>query len=41
MTFVVVGEGKLLLLTYWGSEAGEKSNGKDLVEIAQSIKPIK
>ena len=41
VTFVVVGEGKLLLLTYWGSAAGEKANGKDLVEIAQSIKPIK
>ena len=41
VTFVVVGEGKLLLLTYWGSAAGEKTNGKDLVEIAQSIKPIK
>jgi PAB1-binding protein PBP1 len=41
VTFVVVAEDKLLLLTYWGSAAGEKSNGKDLVEIAQSIKPIK
>ena len=41
VTFVVVGEGKLLLLTYWGSAAGEKANGKDLVAIAESIKPIK
>ncbi len=41
VTFVVVGENKLLLLTYWGSKAGEKTNGKDLVEIAQSIRPIK
>ena len=41
MTFVVIGEGKLLLLTYWGSAAGEKTNGADLVSIAQSIKPIK
>ncbi len=41
VTFVVVRPGKLLLLTYWGSEAGEKSNGKELAEIAQSIKPIK
>ena len=41
VTFVVVRPGKLLLLTYWGSEAGEKANGKELTDIAQSIKPIK
>ena len=41
VTFVKVSDDKLLLLTYWGTAAGEKTNGKDLVEIAQSIKPIK
>lgn len=41
MTLVKVADDKLLMLTYWGSEAGEKSNGKDLNEIASSIKPIK
>ena len=41
MTLIKVADDKLLMLTYWGSEAGEKTNGKELNEIAQSIKPIK
>jgi hypothetical protein len=41
LTLVKVSDTKLLLLTYWGSAAGEKSNGADLAEIAKSIKPIK
>ena len=30
LTIVKISETKMLLLTYWGSEAGEKSNVKDL-----------
>ncbi len=41
LTLVKVSDDKLLMMTYWGSEAGEKSNGSDLKEIAKSIKPIK
>ena len=41
MTLIKVADDKLMMLTYWGSEAGEKSNGKELAEIAASIKPIK
>lgn len=41
LTIVKITENKMLLLTYWGSEAGEKSNGKELGAIAESIKPIK
>jgi hypothetical protein len=41
LTIVKITDEKMLLLTYWGSEAGEKSNGKDLGAIAESIKPIK
>jgi hypothetical protein len=41
VTLVKVSDDKLLMMTYWGSEEGEKSNGADLTEIAKSIKPIK
>ncbi len=41
LTLIKVSEEKLLLLTYWGSDAGEKSNGADLAAIAKSITPIK
>lgn len=41
LTLVKVADDKVLLLTYWGTEAGEKSNAADLTEIAKSIKPIK
>lgn len=41
VTLVKVSDDQLLMLTYWGSEAGEKSNGADLQEISKSIKPIK
>lgn len=41
LTLVKVSEEKLLMLTYWGTEEGEKSNGDDLKAIAKSIKPIK
>ena len=41
LTLVKVSDDKLLMLTYWGSAAGEKSNGADLSDIAKSIKPIK
>ena len=41
LTMLKVAEGKLLMLTYWGSEAGEKSNIADLQTISGSIKPIK
>jgi hypothetical protein len=41
LTLVKLSDSKILLLTYWGTEAGEKSNGKDLAGIADSIKAIK
>lgn len=41
VTLVKIAEGKLLMMTYWGSEAGEQSNGADLKAISESIKPIK
>jgi hypothetical protein len=41
LTIVKITDEKMLLLTYWGSEAGEKSNLKELSAIAESIKPIK
>ncbi len=41
VTLVKVAEHKLLMMTYWGSEAGEKSNGAELKAISESIKPIK
>jgi hypothetical protein len=41
LTIVKITDEKMLLLTYWGSEAGEKSNAKELGAIAESIKPIK
>ena len=41
VTLVKIAEGKLLMMTYWGSEAGEKINGAELKAIADSIKPIK
>ena len=41
LTMLKVADNKLLMLTYWGSEAGEKSNVADLQSISGSIKPIK
>ena len=41
LTLLKVADNKLLMLTYWGSEAGEKSNIADLQSISSSIKPIK
>lgn len=41
MTLVKVSDDKLLMLTYWGTAAGETSNKDDLISIAKSIKPIK
>lgn len=41
ITLVKIAEDKLLMMTYWGSAAGEKSNGADLAAISESIKPIK
>ena len=41
LTIVAVSETKMLLLTYWGSAAGETSNKTDLMAISSSIKPIK
>jgi len=41
LTLVKVSDDKVLLLTYWGSPAGEKSNKSDLADISKSIKPIK
>jgi hypothetical protein len=41
LTMLKVADNKLLMLTYWGSEAGEKSNVADLQTISSSIKPIK
>ena len=41
LTLVKVSDEKLLMLTYWGSAAGETSNKDDLLSIAKSIKPIK
>ena len=41
MTLVKIADGKLLMMTYWGSEAGEKTNGAELNAISESIKPIK
>lgn len=41
LTLVKVADEKVLLLTYWGSAAGETSNKDDLAAIGKSIKPIK
>lgn len=41
VTLVKIAEKKLLMMTYWGSEAGEKSNIADLTSISESIKPIR
>lgn len=41
LTLIKISDEKLLMLTYWGTSEGEKSNGSDLKEIAKSIKPIK
>ena len=41
VTLVKIADGKLLMMTYWGSEAGEKTNGAELNAISESIKPIK
>jgi hypothetical protein len=41
VTLVVASASKVLVLTYWASPDGEKSNENDLVAIASSIKPVK
>ena len=41
MTLLKINDKKLMMLTYWGSPAGEKSNGKDLGAMAKSLKPLK
>ncbi|WP_174293344.1 hypothetical protein [Sphingomonas bacterium] len=41
VTLVKIAEKKLLMMTYWGSEAGEKTNGAELNAISESIKPIR
>ena len=41
MTLLKISDKKLMMLTYWGSPAGAKSNGKDLDAIAKSLKPTK
>lgn len=41
MTMLKISDKKLMMLTYWGSPAGEKSNGAALDAIAKSLKPIK
>ena len=40
-TLIKISDSKMLMVTYWGTEAGEKSNIKELQEISQSVKPIK
>ena len=41
MTLLRISDAKLMMLTYWGSPAGEKSNGAALDAIAKSLKPIR
>jgi hypothetical protein len=41
LTLVKLDAAQCLLLTYWGTPAGETSNARDLAAIADSIKPIK
>jgi hypothetical protein len=41
LTLVKLDASQCLLLTYWGTAAGETSNARDLAAIADSIKPIK
>ena len=40
-TFIKLDGKKVMMVTYWGTPAGEKSNIKELQEISQSVKPIK
>ena len=40
-TFIKLNAEKVMMVTYWGTAAGEKSNMKDLNEISSSVKPIK
>jgi hypothetical protein len=37
----VASASKVLVLTYWASPDGEKTNEADLIAIASSIKPVK
>ncbi len=41
VTLVKIADSQLLMLTYWGTAAGETSNKADLQTIGQSITPIK
>lgn len=41
MTMLKISEKKLMMLTYWGSPAGEQSNGAALDAIAKSLKPLR
>lgn len=42
MTIVVTNKSdKFVIMLYWGDSDGEKANAKDIVSIAQSIKPTK
>jgi hypothetical protein len=41
VTLVGASAGRLLLLTYWMSPAGERANGKDLRAIADSIRSVR
>ena len=41
LTLVIIDPDNMILLTYWGSADGEKSNGADLTAIASSITAAK
>ncbi len=41
VTLIVASASKVLVLTYWASPDGEKTNEADLIAIASSIKPVK
>jgi hypothetical protein len=40
LTLVVISNENMILLTYWGTAEGEKSNAADLAAIASSIKAL-
>lgn len=41
VTLIQVSETKGLVLTYWASPEGETANLKDLISIAQNLKPVR
>ena len=41
LTLVIAKADRLLLLTFWGADAGIAANAKDIVAIAESIQPTK